>query len=76
MKHNSRLWDVYTQITRTDRNESGEHEFKSDIDKLFDISKPDAQEHLNAEDLAFLEDQRGARKATFGTKDLASYQKI
>ena len=53
-----------------------EDEFKSDIDKLFDIFKPDAQEHLKAEDLAFLEDRRGARKATFGKKDLASCQKI
>ena len=70
-----RLWDTYSRITRKDRNISGAEGLKNDIDKLFDISKPDVQAHINAEDFAFLQDQRGARKATFGAKDLASIQK-
>ena len=37
---------------------------------MFDISKPDAREHLKDKDFLFLQDQRGPRKFTFGKKNM------
>ena len=40
------------------------------VDELFHLSKKGIDKHLSARDHLFIRDQKGARKSTFGGKDL------
>ena len=72
------MWNQYDRIRlslRPNRKHSNkaiaqEQDFRDKLHILFDISKPDAKEHLKDEDFLFLSDQRGTRKFTFGKKDM------
>ena len=74
------MWNQYDRIRlslRPNRKRSNKaiaqkQDFKNKLHTgtLFDISKPDAKEHLKDEDFLFLQDQRGPKKFTFGKKDM------
>ena len=72
------MWNQYDRIRlslrqgrkRSNKAIASEQHFKNKLRTSFDISKPDAKEHLKDEDFLFLQDQRGPRKFTFGKKDM------
>ena len=46
------------------------------MDTLFDIAKANIKEKLNEEDYAFVKDQQGQWKSTFGCKDKALEKRL
>jgi len=73
----TKLWEAYRTTQAWGKNNSEERsgafdsslKFRTTLDVLFDIAKPDIEFRLCEEDWNFVKDQRTSRQSTFGMKD-------
>ena len=78
----NKLWNEHRKIEAqaskppTKHGNTKKEQFDADLDTLFDIAKANIKEKLKEEDYAFVKDQQGQRKSTFGCKDEALEKRL